>query len=96
MSSNKPIYEYDTNGNEIYYKNSFGYERWHEYDANGKLIHYKNSDGYEYWREYDSNGNCIHFKNNYGLEGWYWEGEITKDPVKILLLASQLHSEVTQ
>ena len=54
---NGNLYEYDSNGNEIHFKNSNGYEWWYDYDSNGKLIHYKNSNGYETW--YDSNGNKI-------------------------------------
>jgi hypothetical protein len=65
-----------------------------EFDSDDRLIHYKDSDVYEFWREYDSNGKCIHYRNNKGDEDWYWEGKITKDPVKILLLASQIHSKV--
>ena len=54
---NRNLREYDSNGNEIHFKNSNGYEWWYDYDSNGKLIHYKNSNGYETW--YDSNGNKI-------------------------------------
>jgi hypothetical protein len=67
-----------------------------EYDANGKCIHYKDSSGFEQWWEFDSNGNCIYYKVNNGFEAWYWEGKKTEDPVKILLLNSQLHSKVPQ
>jgi hypothetical protein len=93
--SGQPTCTYDSNGKEIHYKGSTGYEEWHEYDANGKCIHYKNSGGYEWWREFDSNGNQIHYKNNKGDENWYWEGKVTDDPVKILLLSSQLHSKAS-
>jgi YD repeat-containing protein len=96
MSSNEPIYEYDSNGNEIHYKDNDGYEWWCEYDSNGKLIHFKTSDGVEYWHEYDANGNYIHFKNSDGFEEWFWEGKLTEDPIKILLLNSQLCSKVPQ
>ena len=68
---NGNLYEYDSNGNEIHYKNSNGYEWWSEYDINGKLIHFKNSTGCEEWYEYDSNGNEIHFKDSDGYERWY-------------------------
>jgi YD repeat-containing protein len=95
MSSNEPIREYDSNGREIHRKDSSGFEWWWEYDANGKLIHFKTSNGYEQWHEYDSNGNEIHYKVNNGFEAWYWEGEPTTDPVKILLLATQLHSKAS-
>ena len=68
---NGNLYEYDSNGNEIHYKNSNGYEWWSEFDINGKVIHYKNSTGYEIWREYDSNGNKTHYKYSNGDEFWY-------------------------
>ena len=67
-----------------------------EYDSNGRLIHVKYSYGFESWREYDSNGKEIHYKNNIGLEQWFWEGKETDDPIKILILASHIHSKVTQ
>jgi YD repeat-containing protein len=96
MSSKEPISEYDSNGKVIHCKNSNGFEWWQEFDTNGNMIHYKDSSGYEYWCEYDSNGKEIHYKDNKGYERWYWEGKITKDPIKILLLASQLCSKVPQ
>jgi len=68
---NGNLYEYDSNGNEIHYKNSDGFESWSKYDSHGKVIHFKNSDGYEYWYEYDGNGNEIHYKNSDGYERWY-------------------------
>jgi YD repeat-containing protein len=71
MSNSKPVSKYDSNGNEIYYKDRFGHEEWGEYDANGNLIHFKNSDGFEIWREYDANGNMIHYKDSDGDEVWY-------------------------
>ena len=45
-------YEYDKNGNKIYWKNSDGDEAWYEYDKNGNKIYWKNPDGYEEWYEY--------------------------------------------
>ena len=65
-----PIEEYDSNGNLIHYKNSYGDEEWKEYDSNNNCIHYKTSRGYEEWREYDSNNNRIHFKDSDGIEEW--------------------------
>jgi YD repeat-containing protein len=65
------ITEYDSNGNEIHYKDSYGYEKWYEYDSNGNEIHYKSSDGCEWWYEYDSKGNQIHYKTSKGYECWY-------------------------
>jgi YD repeat-containing protein len=34
----KEIKEYDKNNNEIHYRNSYGFERWHEYDENNNPI----------------------------------------------------------
>jgi hypothetical protein len=96
MSNNEPIYEYDSNGNCIYRKYGSGYEQWCEFDSKGNQIHYRNSDGYEEWWEYDFHGDEIHYKNNDGCEAWYWKGEPTKDPVKILLLSTQVHSKASQ
>jgi YD repeat-containing protein len=71
MSNIEPIYEYDTNGNMIHYKNSNGYEVWYERDTNGNPIHYRDSNGVEGWYEYDTNGNLIHFTESSGYEFWY-------------------------
>lgn len=68
---NKPIYEYNTNGNMIYQKTSEGLEAWWEYDNKGNLIHFRESNGYEAWYEYDNRGNEIHYWNNNGLDYWY-------------------------
>ena len=65
------ITEYDSNGNKIHSKDSYGNQEWYEYDSKGNKIHYKGSDGYENWYEYDSNGNEIHSKDSYGYEEWY-------------------------
>jgi YD repeat-containing protein len=94
MYSKETIREYDSNGREIYARYINGYERWYEYSPNGNRIHYKDSNGREWWYEYDSKGKLIHYKNNRGIDNWYWEGKETKDLVKILLLASQIHSKV--
>jgi hypothetical protein len=98
MRSKDPIREYDTNGNLIHFKNSAGFEYWCEYDSNGNEIYrkYSGSGGYEYWCEYDSNNNLIHYKNSDGGEEWHYEGKLTNDPVKILMLATQLYSKVSQ
>jgi YD repeat-containing protein len=95
MNACKPVCTYDANGKLIHYKNSSGFECWREYDSNGKEIYYKDNRGFDCWYGYDSNGNHIHSKASDGFEVWYWEGEETEDPVKILLLASQLHSKVS-
>ena len=62
--------EFNSNGKEIYSKDSRGVEYWTEYDTNGNKIHYKDSDGNESWREYDTNGNEIHLKRSNGYESW--------------------------
>lgn len=36
-------WEYDKQGNEIYYKDSNGYKKWKSYDQNGNLIYEKDS-----------------------------------------------------
>ena len=41
--------EYDSNGNEIHYKDNDGYEKWCKYDSNGNMIHYKDNEGFEQW-----------------------------------------------
>ena len=51
------LYEYDSNGKVIHYKNSSGFEIWSEFDSNGDLTHYKDYNGFENW--YDSKGNSI-------------------------------------
>ena len=57
---NKVIKEYDNNGNMIYFKNSYGFERWSEYDKNNNLIHFKTNDGEEEWYKYDENNERIY------------------------------------
>jgi YD repeat-containing protein len=70
MSNNEPIFEYNDDGNCIYYKNSDGYEWWKEYDTNGNEIHCKDSHGNEQWSEYHPNGKLIHYKNSAKFEFW--------------------------
>jgi hypothetical protein len=38
--------EFDTNGNRIYYEDSYGYWVKRDYDSNGNLIYYETSNGY--------------------------------------------------
>ena len=64
------VYEYDEQGNNIYYK-IYGFEYWYEYDAKGNEIHSKYSNGGEEWYEYDAKGNKIHSKDSDGDEEWY-------------------------
>ena len=66
--------KYDDNGNQIYFKDSNGFEAHNKYDDNGKLIHYKISDGYERTYKYDDTGNLIHYKNSSGFEqNWKYD-----------------------
>lgn len=62
--------EYDTQGNEIHFKDSYGQEYWKEYDRQGNEIYFKNSTGYQEWKEYDKRGNEIHYKRFDGYEWW--------------------------
>ncbi|MBO7136604.1 MAG: hypothetical protein J6V73_08280, partial [Spirochaetaceae bacterium] len=57
--------EHDSNGKQIHFKRSDGFEKWTEYDSNGNKIHSKRSDGYEFWYEYDENGNMIHYHSKH-------------------------------
>jgi|688.fasta_scaffold292642_3 hypothetical protein len=43
MSNTEPIFEYDANGNLIYYKNRDGFEFW--YDSDGKPIDNPSKEG---------------------------------------------------
>jgi len=69
------LYEHDSKGNMVHYKDSKGYEIWRDYDSNGRLIHNKHSDGYEVW--YNSKRKLIHTKNPDGYEYEYdFEGNL--------------------
>jgi hypothetical protein len=70
--------------------------RKYDSNGNGKIIHCKYSTGLEQWWEYDSNGNLIRYKDGHGREDWYWEGNLTTDPIRILMLATQINSKVPQ
>ena len=63
-------YKYDSNGNEIYFKNSRGTEIWSEYNAAGKLKYQKTATKgkveNEEWREYNSAGIEISRKDTAG------------------------------
>ena len=60
------LYLYDSNGNQIYYENSYGYWSKHEYDTNNNEIYYETSHGLWYKNEYDTNGKLIYFENSTG------------------------------
>jgi YD repeat-containing protein len=59
---------YDSNGNELTYKDSDGLWAEYTYDSNGKILTFKDSDGF--WAEwtYDSNGNRLTFKDSDGKD----------------------------
>ena len=54
----------DSNGNEIYYEDSYGRWEKQEFDANGKLIYFEYSNGYWCKREYNDKGNLIYSENS--------------------------------
>jgi len=56
----------DSEGNRIYYENSYGYWAKREYNSKGNLIYLEDSKGYWVKREYDSNGNVIYYENSDG------------------------------
>ena len=64
-------YEYNSDGDVIYERNSNGDEEW--YDNSGNLIRYRNSDGFEAWSERHSNGYLSHYRDNKGNEYWFDE-----------------------
>jgi YD repeat-containing protein len=64
-------YEYDSNGNEIIYRNSGGLSVFKKYDKFNNLILETDIFGYEKVYEYDVNNNVIHSKETSGLEIWY-------------------------
>jgi hypothetical protein len=69
----EPIIKYDSKGNLIYKKDSYGREYW--YNENGNEIHFKNPYGYERWYEYDKyNNNFFYLNRNNQI---YWE----KNPI---------------
>ena len=56
----------DSNGNRIYFENSYGGWSKRELDSNGNPIYYEDSNGYWSKSEYDSNGDEIYFENSNG------------------------------
>jgi len=59
----------DSNGNQIYYENSFGIWEKKEFNSNNSLIYYESSFGYWEKKEFDSNSNIIYYENSKG--SWY-------------------------
>jgi len=58
--------EYDSQGNQTYWENSYGNWVKREYDFKGNQIYYEDSDGYWDRSQYDSQGNEIYFENSKG------------------------------
>ena len=56
---------YDSNGNEIYFEDPYGWFK-KEYDSNGNKIYFENSYGVWCKYEYDSNGNETYFEDSNG------------------------------
>jgi hypothetical protein len=46
FKSKGSLFLYDSNGNLIYYEDSYGYWFKQEYDVNGKVIYFEDSNGY--------------------------------------------------
>jgi len=64
-------FTYDSNGNQLAFKDSDGYWKEKTYGSNGNLLTYKNSDGF--WKEwtYDSNGKQLTVKDSNGVNEIY-------------------------
>ncbi len=58
--------EYDQNGNETYYEDSYGYWLKREYDAAGNQIYYEDSNGEWEKYEYDEYKNIIYSEDSDG------------------------------
>ena len=67
---NEEFPKYSFKGNEISYKDSYGYSWEKSYDEKGNEISYKDSNGVSWEKSYDGNGNEISFKDSYGFS---WE-----------------------
>ncbi len=62
-------WEYDDNGNQIYYESSNGDWVKSAYDEDGNEIYISDSKGVWIKYEYDNNGNVIYYENSDGV--WY-------------------------
>lgn len=68
--------KYNEAGQEIYSKDSEGYEKWTEYDELGLLSNIKTSTGFEEYWEYNDAGQIIYSKDSEGYEKQYiYEGD---------------------
>jgi YD repeat-containing protein len=57
---------YDSNGNELTYKNSSGHSSGYTRDSNGNILTYKNSSGFRYECTYDSDNKELTYKDSNG------------------------------
>ena len=80
--SNEYWSEYDSRGNEIHYRTSYGYESWCEYDYENGNMHWFNSEGDEGWEKLDAHGNVI-YEYSADYEAWI-EFEYYKDTDLVL------------
>jgi hypothetical protein len=48
----EPITKYDSNGNMIHFKNSYGYEYWCGYDEHNNIFFYLNTKDEIYWKKH--------------------------------------------
>jgi YD repeat-containing protein len=69
---------YDSNGNELTFKDSRGYGWEYTYDSNGNVLTYKDSDGYSSEYTYDSNGKELTFKDSDGIKRGFDIPEYTR------------------
>lgn len=64
-------YEYDQNGNQVYFKSSGnGYERWWKYDENGHLFYSNDNSGKKWQYKRDIFGRETYSKDCDGKEQW--------------------------
>jgi hypothetical protein len=63
-------WEYDDNGNLIYFENSIGYWVKFKYDDKGNQIYWESSDGYWVKYVYDERGNRIYKEDSDGVIKW--------------------------
>jgi YD repeat-containing protein len=59
-------YTYDSNGNQLTFKNSDGFSSEYTRDSEGNVLTFKDSDGYSYEYTRDSDGRELTYKNSDG------------------------------
>ena len=85
-------YTYDSNGNELTYKNSDGFSCEYTRDSNGKELTYKNSEGFSYEYTRDSNGKVLTYKNSEGVRRGF-DKTYTPEEVEFIKRAVQQYWE---